>query len=209
VSFPETADLLSATEPSVEIDSMMFRTAKPSRGFTLIELLVALAILAVLALLAVNAFDGSRSKAQALIGLMKQVGDANIVLKNDTGCFVNRPDALFNETEALKTASNYCGRNFAKTWAQPYLAPQPTTAAGAISVEKIGADVTVAFNLRDAGSWKYYYTEAVNVPADVLVQALLECNADDAKQDVDAFPSVRCAGDPDAGTFQMMYAQTR
>jgi prepilin-type N-terminal cleavage/methylation domain-containing protein len=188
---------------------MVATNSRDSRGFTLIELLVALAILAVLALLAVNAFDGSRSKAQALIGLMKQVGDANIVLKNDTGCFVNRPDALFSEDKAHESANNYCGRDFARTWAQPYLAPQPTDAAGRLVVEKIGSNVTVGLGRTDGASWKYYYVEAANVPEDVLRQALIECNSTDANPDT-AFPTVRCRStDVTAGNFQMLYAQTR
>ena len=64
------------------------------RGFTLIEILVALAILSVIALLASNAFDGARSKAQAMVGLARQVADANLQLKTDTGCYVNKPMAL-------------------------------------------------------------------------------------------------------------------
>lgn len=188
------------------------RAPRGSQGFTLIELLVALAILAVLALLAVNAFDGSRSKAQALIGLMKQVGDANIVLKNDTGCFVNRPDALFNESEARKSENNYCGRDFSRTWAQPYLAPMPVEAStGRIAVEKIGSNVTVGLDRTTDSTWKYYYVEAANVPEDVLRQALVECNGTDANPDT-AFPAVRCRSnstDLAAGNFQMMYAQTR
>ncbi len=121
-----------------------------NRGFTLIELLVGLAILSVLALLAVTAFDGARSKAQALIGLMKQVGDANIMLKNDTGCYVKRPDALFNKEAAATAGYNFCGRSFGKTWYGPYLGLQEVNASnGNIRAEKIGAGVEIVVRAVD------------------------------------------------------------
>lgn len=180
------------------------------RGFTLIEILVALAILSVLALLAANAFDGSRSKAQAMIALGKQVGDANLQLKTDTGCYVNRPQALFDETAAQVAANNYCGRAFGKTWSRPYLAQYPVDGNGNLMADKISAGVTVSLRRAAGGLGNQYSVRFSDVPTEIVRQALIECNnSDDAAGDL---ATDRCAaGDLslDSTTFDMLYSTTR
>lgn len=185
-----------------------------SSGFTLIEMLVALAILSLLALLASNAFDGSRTKAQAMIALGKQIGDANIQLKIDTGCYVNNPKALFDLDTGKAAANNYCGRDFSKTWARPYLAQYTLHNDGRrLLADKIGSGVTIDLQREVGGmggTGKRYFVRFENVPGDVMKQALLECNNDDAKNG--DFNANRCRTpdkDAETGTFDILYDTTR
>lgn len=191
---------------------MKLRTS--NSGFTLIEMLVALAILSLLALLASNAFDGSRTKAQAMVALAKQVGDANVQLKIDTGCYVNNPKALFDPTAALLPANNYCNRDFKNTWARPYMAQYTLDASDAkILADKIAAGVTVAYGRETGGmggNGKRYFVTFENVPMDVIKQALVECNNTDA--DPGTFEKNRCRTanlTGETGNFDVLYDTTR
>jgi prepilin-type N-terminal cleavage/methylation domain-containing protein len=183
------------------------------RGFTLIEILVALAILALIALLASNAFDGARSKAQVMISLGKQIGDANMQLKTDTGCYVNTPKALFDYTAAQTATNNYCNRTFGNTWSRAYMAMYPTDAAGSIKLDQIAAGTTALFTTEaNSPKGKRYITTFANVPADIIKQALVSCNNDDASKG--DFATTRCRTDIDLtsdtpGKFEIVYDATR
>lgn len=185
------------------------------RGFTLIEILVALAILSVISLLASTAFDGSRSKAQAMIGLAKQVGDANIMLKTDTGCYVNNPNALFDFDVAQLPGNNYCGRVFSNTWSRSYLGQYKVNATGDIVADKIAAGVTVGFGQEaGVGTGKRYFVHLENVPTDILKQALMECNGSNSVDDKGSLVTNRCRTSGDLsgnapGDFDMLYDVTR
>jgi len=185
-------------------------------GFTLIEILVALSILSVLALLASNSFDGSRTKAQVMISVAKQIGDANIQLKIDTGCFVNNPSALFDTAAAQVPANNACGRTFGNTWARPYLSQYPTSAAGNLRVDKISAEVEISLPAHVViDGMKKYFVRFDNVPKDIIKQALIECNGTDERQGNLGRPeNDRCRttsnlADETPGTFDMLYSATR
>ena len=189
---------------------------KAQAGFTLIELLVALALLSTLAFLASNAFDGSRSKAQTMIGLSRQVADANIQLKTDTGCYVNRPSALFDPNVADARSNNFCNAIFGRTWARPYLGQYPVNEAGEILADKIGAGVTVAIRREQGGmtngSGKRYFIHFENVPKDVIKQALIECNNTDERQGDFNFNTCRTTSslsDDSSGDFDFLYDTTR
>lgn len=186
---------------------------KSKAGFTLIEMLVALAILSLLAMLASSAFDGSRSKAQAMVNLARQVADANIQLKTDTGCYANVPKALFDPTAAQETTNNYCGRVFGNTWARPYLAQYPVDVDGNLVADKIGAGVKVSLVREAGGMGQRYIVSFSDVPMDVIKQALIECNNTD--EDGGDLSKDRCralnydkAG-TGVGTFEMQYDTSR
>lgn len=190
--------------------------ARRQAGFTLIEIMVALAILTVLALLASSAFDSSRSKAQTMISLARQVGDANIQLKTDTGCFVNNPQALFEPAAAQVPANNWCNRTFGNAWARPYLAQYPVNEQGELVIDKISSGVTVNLAREIVGNGsnlrRRYLVNFNNVPTDILRQALVECNnTDETNGDLN---NDRCrvtgdvAGDV-PGTFTMLYDTAR
>jgi general secretion pathway protein G len=180
------------------------------RGFTLIEVIVVLAILTLLAILLAMPFDNSRSRAQVMLGLGKQMADANIRLKADTGCYVNKPSALFDATAAALPANNYCNRAFGNNWSQNYLTTHPLDAAGDIKVEKISSGATAGFGREAAGAGQRYFVTFNSIPLDIAKQALLECNQDDAT--TGAFPTQRCRVDNLAGPlvkFEMSFDQTR
>ena len=180
------------------------------RGFTLVEVLVVLAILTLLVILMAVAFDSSRSKGQVLLGLGKQLADANINLKTDTGCYVNKPQALFDSTAGVLPANNYCNRAFGNTWSRAYLATHPIDGSGNIKAEKISSGTTAGFGREAAGAGQRYFVSFTGVPLDVAKQALLECNQDDAT--TGAFPAQRCRVDSLTNPlvrFEIQFDQTR
>lgn len=200
------------------------RTLKGQRGFSLLELVVALTLLAVISGGIMMAFDGSRSRAQALISSMSELGNAQLRLKNDTGCFVNMPVALFDRTAALDAANNYCNRAFANTWNGPYINAATVDAGGTeLLQEKIGADVTMTFDRAAGGIGRQYFIVARNLPDDVARQALQECNgldpegdplvsgiAENAAMDVTRKCAiVEALGGDDPKTIRMLFNSTR
>ena len=189
---------------------------KGQAGFTLIELLVGLAILTLLAVSVSGAFDGSRSRAQAMVAAMAEVGNANIRLKNDTGCYVNRPDALTTATIGKAATSNYCNRNFNTTWNGPYLNKLAINATnGSVKMDNISSNTEVSLNQENGGTGKRYFTRAINLPNDVVKRALTECNNDPAESlAATEFDTKKCRGQTDAttdgsATFDMVYDETR
>lgn len=192
---------------------------KVQHGFSLVELLIALVIMSVLIALISGAFDGSRSRAQALIQSMSELGNANTRFKMDTGCYATRPDALFDMETGQDASSNMCNRDASNTWNGPYTKPFPTdTTTGDMLAEKVGSGVVVSFD--DTGREAFgvrYYVRATGVPADVVHQALQECNSTGGEQMTeqegeDAFARFKCAHEnleDDIGDFLLLYDQTR
>lgn len=187
---------------------------KKSRGFTLIELLIGLAILSILAVLVTAAFNGDRTKAQTMLSLGKQVGEANISLKTDTGCYVKNPSALFDVTAANVEANNYCSRKFDKTWARPYLPQHPANADGNLMMDKIASGVILSLGQEKDSTtgMTRYFVSFDSVPASIIKNALLECNSKTDK--ITSFKDYRCRTnvDPEGNTdgkFEVLYDATR
>lgn len=184
----------------------------PQGGFSLIELLVALVIVTILATAISGAFDGSRTRAQTLITQMTDLGSANVRLKNDTGCYVKVPNALFDPTSANDSSHNYCNRTFGKVWNGPYVNRFTADAAGAAKMDKVSAESLVSFEVENAGLGKRYFTHATNIPNDIVKQAVQACNDSD-NMAVTTFDQQKCRGAldsaPGVGTFDMMYDETR
>lgn len=185
----------------------------PQAGFSLIELLVALVIITILATAITGAFDGSHSRAQTLVGQMAELGNANVRLKNDTGCYVNMPQALYDATSASSTSNNYCGRSFGKVWNGPYVNRFTPDSAGSAKIDKVSAEAALAFGREDNSSGgKRYFVHATNVPNDIIKQAMQACNDTD---DMSAtFDQHKCraqvgSGTTEVGDFDMMYDETR
>lgn len=186
------------------------------KGATLIELLIALAILVLMAVAISTSYDGSRARAQAMISMSSDLGSAFIRAKTDTGCYLNKPAALYDRDLGISSSNNFCGRDFTKTWNGPYVSRFPTDNDGNVVHDKVGADVVMTVARKQEGSlgWRYF-VEVKNVPNDVLKQALIECNGTDNydTQQIN-FNRYKCmaeigANGSETGTFKMLFDETR
>lgn len=192
---------------------MLASRTSTQAGFTLVEILVALALITLLAVGISLTFDGSRSRAQALLTTMTELSSANIRLKNDTGCYAAEPSLLFNRDRASVTASNFCGKNLIATWNGPYVAPF-TLSGQSVNLDRVADGVVVDFARMTGvpgGAWgatgKKYVVSATNLPDDVVRQALMECNGADS--DAADYTGRKCIGNAAAGTFSMLFDETR
>jgi prepilin-type N-terminal cleavage/methylation domain-containing protein len=195
--------------------SLNRRTALHNQGgFSLIELLVGLALLTLLAVAISGAFDGSRSRAQSLLSMMSELGSAQARQKNDTGCYVNRPDALYDGSQGQAAASNYCSRTQTKTWNGPYVSRFTADASGQVVADKVAEGVLVSFQKEDGGMGTRYFIRAATVPVDVARQFLQECNnAATELTGTSAFATNKCRlqtaiSGPTVGV-EMLYDETR
>ncbi|WP_080443093.1 prepilin-type N-terminal cleavage/methylation domain-containing protein [Burkholderia cenocepacia] len=195
------------------------RLQRLQKGFSMVELLIAIAILGIIMALATNSFDGAKTKATVMVNIAKDLGDANIQLKLDTGCYVSTAQALFDATSAADTQQNYCKRSFGNTWARAYIAKYPVDANGAIVIDKIGAGVTASFPTTPeaGGIGRRYYVHFANVPVDVIRQGLMECNSNstaNATLSQGNFNTDKCRttanlSGEDPGDFDMVFDETR
>lgn len=181
-------------------------------GFTLVEILIALALITLLAVGISLSFDGSRSRAEALISNMSELGAANVRLKNDMGCYVSAPIGLVTAADAV--ANNYCNMATGETWNGPYVGAFAGGAGGTVALNKVAQGVLISFTKPSGlASGPYgpggtnYAVTATLVPPDIVTQALQECNG--ATTPNTLFANAKCDGDPTTGTFSLMYDQTR
>lgn len=175
-----------------------------SAGFTLIETLVALAIIALIASLVMMSFDGSRSKAQALLVTMAELSKANLRMKNDTGCMANDVSALFDYANRGNVFT--CGSGVDKTWQGPYMG-RVEVADGKMIANSVAEGVEIEF-LQSASpsGGKRTTVKATNVPEDIARAALVECNKDPAAVAVGTKP---CGGNAAAGELERIVEETR
>jgi general secretion pathway protein G len=195
------------------------RLLRLQKGFSMVELLIAIAILGIIMALATNSFDGAKTKATVMLNIAKDLGDANIQLKLDTGCYVSTAQALFDSTSAADTQQNYCKRSFGNTWARAYIAKYPVDANGAIVIDKIGAGVTASFPATPeaGGIGRRYYVHFANVPVDVIRQGLMECNSNSTANttlsqgnfNTDKCRTTANLSGEDPGDFDMVFDETR
>lgn len=196
----------------------MNRTSRAAQGgFSLIELLVGLALLTLLAVAISGAFDGSRSRAQSLLTMMSELSSAQARQKNDTGCYVNVPVALFDRTEGTAAANNYCNRAQTNTWNGPYIT-RFTDNAGAVVADKVAEGVLVTFQRENATvgavTVRRYFIRATGVPVDVARQFLQECNNSATEvTGTAAFNNAKCrlqaAISGETAHVEMIYDETR
>jgi len=181
-------------------------------GFSLIELLVALVIITILATAISAAFDGTHSRAQALVVQMTEVGNANIRLKNDTGCYVSMPEALYDPASAAAPSNNYCGSTFGMVWNGPYVNRFTPDASGNATVPKVSANAVLSYGQTPSPTGGViYYVHANLVPNDIVKQAMQTCN--DTDDMTVTFATSKCMGALSTsglnGTFDMQYDETR
>lgn len=151
-----------------------------------------------------------QSKADAMLSIGKQIGDANIQLHNDTGCFASKPAVLFDKATASIAANNFCNRPLDGSWKGPYMAPFPIKSDGNLVANDISAEVTAALpNSINMNGRKKFFIRFNNVPKGVLKQALIECNGDIENQGDFQFDRCRTTvnlADDLPGDFEIVYS---
>ena len=197
------------------------RARQGQSGFTLIEILVALALITLLAVGISLSFDGSRSKAQALLNNMQELASANVRLKNDMGCYVTKPAGLL--TAAGAGSNNGCGiTGTPSSWNGPYIGVVALNGTD-VEMNKVAQGVTITFTSTTVpvlataannpyvagGSGTNYGVEADNVPADIVNQAVQECNG--TSNLGNGLAGFKCDGvvTGTTGSFFVLYDQTR
>jgi len=198
----------------------MKRNFRRQNGFTLIEALVVLFIIALLAVISMTAFDGSRSKAQTLVSFMSQVAGGAQQFRTDTGAYPATVHGLTDSTKAK--AFGNTSKDLSSQWQRPYIGVQKagTTDTDAFMMDKVGVGVEVQIEdfpsggTMNAGAGKVWYIQATNVPSDIVIQALKECNNGTGTASTETAITAanlnvsKCAGDASAGTFALTFDQT-
>ena len=111
--------------------------AKRQQGFTLIELAVVIAVITVLAAsMGAFTFSGDKSKATSLLQSARLYSDGLLRLKQDTGIFANRPDALYLKG-SNGTSGNFDGIDVQAAWRGPYVNPFGVDASGNAKFDNI------------------------------------------------------------------------
>lgn len=178
-------------------------------GFSLIELMIALAILTMMAVMIGKQFSTGKSKGQMLVTTLATLGEAMNAQKLHTGCHVRKMEYLYKKpTAAQKTdADNYCAADISTTWGGPYVDRFAAADGGqSLSLPKLGSGVKVfiqdtSTDTASTGASALtdrvvYYMEAVDVPIDILKEALSACNSNGTKGAAAynaAFENGRCA----------------
>lgn len=178
---------------------MMFPFSRKGKarqgGFSLIELMIALAILTMMAVMIGKQFNTGKSKGQMLVTTLATIGEAMNAQKLHTGCHLRKMEYLYAKpTAAQNTADdNYCAADISTTWSGPYVDRFTAADSGkSLTLPKLGAGVKVF--IRDTATDQaetnadgpltdrvVYYLEAVDVPLDVLKEALSACNSNGTK----------------------------
>lgn len=180
-------------------------------GFTLVEALVVLAIIALIAVISMTAFDGSKSKAQALVTFMGQTAQAAQQFRVDTGVYPANVAGLVTKASAADINGKATATAVQGQWARPYMAMQKMSGTD-FMFEKAGAGVTVDINVVSGGLGKIYYIGADNVPADIVTNALRDCNSSDGSDvalNATNLVANKCVGVAANGTFALVFDQTR
>lgn len=171
------------------------------KGFTLIEMVIALVIVGLLASLVIFSYDGSKSKAQALVALMEEYGGAMQRIKADGSCYPKKMTGLFDLGEATGAAGSFCGADLSKQWNGPYVKPANATALGSIKLGNIAPEAELSitrtestYNGSATPTYKWYIV-AYNIPSEITTQALLQCNGSDSANAGGGAASTKCSSD--------------
>lgn len=181
------------------------------KGFTLIEMVIAIGILAMMAAIAVFSYNGDKSRAGLLVGLLDGYANAEKMLKSNTSCYSKSLSGLNNPTDANPS---WCGADLTKQWAGPYATPFDVDAslfvkASALSPDMILTTVRVPSTFGGSSStipsYKWYIA-AINVPDGILTEAMTTCNgAADANAGTTGSASNRKCLDATAGVTGAEY----
>lgn len=163
-------------------------------GFSLIELMIALAILTMMAVMIGKQFSTGKSKGQMLVTTLATLGEAMNAQKLHTGCHIRMMQFLYQKPTSAQKADtdNYCAADISTTWGGPYVDRFAAADGGkSLSLPKLGAGVKVfiqdtSTDTASTGATALtdrvvYYMEAVDVPLDVLKEALAACNSNGTK----------------------------
>jgi prepilin-type N-terminal cleavage/methylation domain-containing protein len=154
------------------------------RGFTLIEMVIAIGILAMMAAIAVFSYNGDKSRAGLLVGLLDGYASAEKMLKSGTSCYSKTLSALNNPGDADGIANNWCGATLSKQWQGPYATPFETDAnlnikASALSPDMVVTTARISSTFGGSSSaipsWKWYIV-ATNIPDGIFAEAMTTCN---------------------------------
>lgn len=183
-------------------------------GFTLVELSIVIAILSLLGVgMYVFTDTGGRGKAVTLLNLAQQTGGALDRLKADSGCHTQRLAGLW--TNSVNVAANtFCGVAIADAaWRGPYLKPSTTDPnSGAELLDNVVSGAQMAIQREAGGIGQRYFLRVSGLPADLVTQALLECNGGAGA--AAGFDTNKCRAAPGGGgdangAFDYLYDETR